>query len=130
MSFLSVNVSDAIEPEAMPDGSEVQLRITDVNLEDADKNGNPYMMIYFSIEGEIGKKRIKKFYGLPNNNLDGDANNNRKLGLMRFFEAYGIDSSIEMDTEAWVGEIAWAILGLEDSPDYGEQNFIRRFITK
>jgi len=129
MGFLEgMNFDDVVEPKAVPEG-EYELRITEVT-QDNNKNNEPYIMPRFDIVSEPTAKTVSKYMALPIPTMDEKRLNQTKLNLKRFFEAVGIDASGGIDLDQLVGETVWAILGLEVDDEYGEQNFVKRFMPK
>lgn len=129
MGFLEgMNFEDVVEPTAVPEG-EYELRIIEVT-QDLNKNNEPYIMPRFEIASEPTAKEVTKYMALPIATMDEKKLNKTKLNLKRFFEALGVDASSGVELEQLQGETVWAVLGLEESEDYGEQNFIRRFVAK
>lgn len=129
MSFLNdLDLNDAVEPQAVAEG-EYEMRLISCELKE-DKNDNPYILPKFAIEGEVGAKTVSRYMALPREDMDDEQLNRTKLWLKRLFDALGVDHTSDVDLEALTGETCFAILGLEEDPDYGEQNFIRRFVTK
>jgi len=128
MSLLDVDVSNAKEPKVLDSGSEVKLRITGVTV-DNDKNDEPYMMPRFEIVDEPMAKDFTHFFRLPHDGLDEKQMNRAKWNLKVFYEAFEIDSSHGVETDDLQGATGWAILGVGDNQEYGEQNFIRKFVT-
>lgn len=129
MGFLEgMDFDDVVEPTAVPEG-EYELRISEI-AQDTNKNDEPYIMPKFDIVGEPTSKTVTKYMALPISSMDEKKMNKTKLNLKRFFDAMGIDPAGGIDLDALTGETVWAVLGLEEDPEYGEQNFIRRFIAK
>lgn len=129
MTFLEgMNFDDVVEPKAVAEG-EYELRVVEVK-QDNNKNGEPYILPRFEIVGEVGTKSVTRYMALPIASMDEERRNKAKLGLKRFFEAIQIDASSGVDLDTLVGESCWAMLGLEEDEEYGEQNFIRRFVAK
>lgn len=128
MGFLDIDLSDVQEPSAVPGDAEYKLRIVDVRQAD-DKNGNPYILPRFEIPEEPSAKEFTKFLRLPHEGLDAKQLNSAKWQLKLFFDAFGVDPSSLNNVDDLVGEEGWAILGLEDSDQWGEQNFVKKFIV-
>ena len=128
MGFLDgMNFDDTIEPKAVVAG-EYELRISDI-VQDVNKNGDPYILPKFEIIGEVGSKTVTRYMALPVSTMDDDKMNKTKLGLKRFFEALGADVSGGIELETLIGETLWAILGVEEDAEYGEGNYIKRFVA-
>ena len=128
MGFLDgMNFDDTIEPKAVVAG-EYELKVSEV-IQDTNKNGDPYILPKFDIIGEVGSKTVTRYMALPTADMDAEKLNKTKLGLKRFFEAAGVDVSGGIDLDSLVGTTVWAMLGVEEDEEYGEGNYIKRFIA-
>jgi len=128
MGFLDgMNFDDTIEPKAVVAG-EYELKLTEV-IQDTNKNGDPYILPKFDIIGEVGSKTVTRYMALPTPSMDAEKLNKTKLGLKRFFEAANVDVSSGIDLDSLVGLTVWAMLGVEEDEEYGEGNYIKRFIA-
>ncbi len=127
MSFLTdINFDDVVEPRAVDADKEYKIRIVDVK-EGTDKNGNPYALPRLEILDELGAKDFTYFLGRPNpDTMDAKQINSAKHKIKTFLEAFDIDSSA--DPSDWVGSESWAILGMKEDEQYGEQNFVKKFV--
>ncbi len=126
MSFLTdINFDNVVEPRAVDADKEYKIRIIEAR-QGTDKNGNPYILPRFEILDEVGAKDFTYFLGLPNDSMDAKRLNAVKYKIKNFLDAFGLD--VSSDPEDWAGSEGWAILGLEESEQYGEQNFIKRFV--
>ncbi len=125
------NIAETPEPTVVPADTEAKLRIIKAEYKhDPEKNnGNPFLMVYFEIDGDPTAKEISKFFGMPCSGLDKKKNNANKRALKYLGEAFGVDFSRPFEEEELVGLEGWCILGLESTEKYGEQNFIKRFVT-
>ena len=126
-------VENAQEPVAVDAGSEVKLRIIGVTVA-KDKNDLDYVMPRFEIVGNDLAKDFTKFLHIPNNDakeaMDAKKFTRTAWSFKEFLATFGIDASRPGDPEDdWVGLEGWAIVGLEKSSQYGEQNFVRKFVA-
>ena len=129
MGFLSdVNVNDAVEPTAVPGDQEYKLRVVDAK-EDLDKNDEPYLLPRFEIVGEPTAKEFTKFLRLPHDGQTDKQKNSCKWALKVFFDTFEVEQSMIEEPEDLIGHEGWAILGLEDSGEWGEQNYVKKFIS-
>ena len=127
-SFLDVDVSDATEPVAAPAG-EHKIRISG-GVIDKDKNGHPYFQPRFDVPDMPEVKDFTDFIGLPYDGMDEKRAKRSKWRLRCFKECFGIDPSAKVNLrDDLPGLTGWAILGLGEDPQYGEQNFIRKYIA-
>lgn len=122
------NLDDAVEPTVVDGDNEYKLRIVDCKM-DTNKNGMPYILPRFEISDEPLSKEFTRYLALPHKDMTDKKLNSTKLMLKRFFEAFGIDPNSPIDVEDLVGLEGWAILGVENSEQYGDQNYIKRFVT-
>jgi hypothetical protein len=131
IDLVDQNIADTPEPVVLPADSEVKLMIIscEYNCKEDKNNGNPYLMIRFEVCDEPLAKEIGKFIGLPSNNLDAKKNENNKRTLKYLGEAFGVDFTRPFDADELVGLTGWVILGVEHTEQYGDQNFIKRFVT-
>lgn len=128
-SLLDIDVTDAQEPIAIPAGDEVKLRIVDCR-KDVDKNDNEYILPRFEVVDQPLAKDFTKYIGLPNTEMNEKQVLKAKWNLKSFYLSFGIDSSKPVNPEEdFLGLEGWAILGLEDNPEYGEQNYIKKFVA-
>lgn len=128
-SLLDVDVSDAQEPIAVPAGTEAKLRIIGCNF-DKNKNDEDYILPRFEIVGEPLAKDFTKYLGIPHTGMDEKQLARAKWALKSFYDCFGIDSSKKLNPEEdFIGLEGWAILGLENNPEYGEQNYIKKFVA-
>ena len=130
MSIVSLanGISDAVEPIILAADEEFKLRIISCDSK-LNKNNEPYLLPRFEATDEALAKEITKYFPLPFDNMDEKKTNSAKLGLKRFFDAFDYEVGSEFDTEDLIGLEGWVILGVETSDQYGENNFIKRFIS-
>ena len=127
MSFLDIDtdIDSAIEPRSVPADMEYELRITEVK-HGTDKNGNPYFMPRFEVVNEVGAKDFTKFYGIPVEADNAKKKNSKAWAIKALCEAFKLDP--RSDTNEWIGATGWAILGVEESEQYGPQNYIKKLV--
>jgi len=128
MSFLDINLTDTKEPKAVPANEEYQIRLLGI-VSGTDKNNYPYILPRFDIPDHPSSKDFTKFLYLPREDATEKELNVIKWGLKTFFEAFDIDHNQQIDCDRVGGKTAWAILGVSEDEQYGEQNYIKRFIT-
>uniref|UniRef100_A0A6M3JZL9 Uncharacterized protein n=1 Tax=viral metagenome TaxID=1070528 RepID=A0A6M3JZL9_9ZZZZ len=124
-SFLDVDTSDAVEPKAVPAG-ELQVRILSGVIA-INKNGNPYFQPRFDIPSEPTSKDFTDYLGLPFPEMDEKQLNQAKFKLDSFKRCFGIKKK-KFTMDEIIGLTGWAILGLKEDQEYGEQNTIRKYI--
>lgn len=126
-TFLDVYTGDAVEPIAVPAG-EYKLRCLG-GVVDTDKNGNPYFQPRFEVPSVPTSKDFTDFIRLPYEGMTEKQLNQAKWRLDAFKHCFGLKSKGKVDlTNDLPGLEGWAILGMRDDPDYGEQNNIRKYI--
>lgn len=119
------------EPRVAEANSDTKLRILDVTT-GTDKNGRPYVLPRFEIVGDDLAKDFTKFLTVPTKELaeeDKKKFERCRWAMKEFMEAFGIDPARPGSEEDWVGYEGWAILGIQTSDEYGEQNYIKKFVT-
>jgi hypothetical protein len=129
MGFLDINLSDAVEPNVVPGEEEYQIRLLSIT-EGTDKNGYPYILPRFDIPDHPTSKDFTKFLYLPRDGMDSKELNKIKWNLLNFLNAFNIDHSQQIDLNMVGGSTAWAILGVSENEQYGEQNYVKKFIAK
>jgi len=128
MSMLDMNLGDAQEPKAVPADEEYKIRILTCRS-DNDKNGDPYLLPMFEIPDQPTSKGFTKFLRVPHQDLDAKQLNSAKWTMKMFLEAFGMDPGRPFDPEELSGKEGWAILGVSDDEEYGEQNYVKKFIA-
>lgn len=132
MSMLDLSALDlenAPEPVVMESGSECKLRIMDVTT-GKDKNDTDFVLPRFEVADEPLAKDFTKFLGLTKDGMDEKRKVRNLHALKVFCQAFGIDMMRAYEPEDdWPGEEGWAILGVEDSEEYGERNYVKKFIV-
>jgi len=138
MSLLETNFDAVKELKAVPDGSEVKLRILrcDTNEEGqvirTNKNGDPYFMPRFEIADNPYAKEFNYYMPVQSPKLDEKTNNDLGIRLQRFYRCFGIKATgaVEVDLEKDLpGKVGWAILSIEeDDYDGGQRNRVKRWI--
>jgi hypothetical protein len=137
MGFLdSVDLENVVEPSTVPADAEYKLRIVDVKTDPStpdglprDKNGNSYLLPRFEILDEPTAKDFTRFIGLPHDSMDAKKKNSSGFMLKTFLQAFDLEQSALVDPSDMIGAEGWAILGIEDTEQYGEQNYVKKFIV-
>lgn len=127
LDLSDMNIKETPDPIVVEADSEVELRILDVQLK-TNKNGNPYILPRFEIINEPLAKDFTKYMEIPTRSLDAKKFERAKQTLKYFGEAFDIDFDSQLDINDLIGKTGWAILGVETSDEYGEQNYIKKFI--
>lgn len=126
-----MGIANGKEPKAIKDGSEVQLRIIDVT-EDSDKNGHDYIMPRFEVVNEPLAKDFTKFLHIPDKEwMDPKKLNSTQWDMQNFLTCFGMDVSGRVNfRDQLPGKTGWVILGSKDDPEYGTQNYIKKYLHK
>ena len=124
-TFLDVETGEATEPKAVSAG-EHKLRIVGATI-DIDKNGHPYFLPRFEIVGKPTARDFTKFHGLPHEDLDEKQLNAALWNLGQFKACFQVPAG-KIPLNETVGLEGWAILGMKEDAEYGEQNTLRKYI--
>jgi len=125
-TFLDVETGDSIEPRAEAAG-ENKLKIINAEI-NTDKNGHPYFFPRFEIVDKPYSKDFTKFHGLPHEDMTDKQLNAAKNGLDQFKKCFGLPEG-KLSLTGMIGLEGWAILGMKEDQEYGEQNYIRKYIA-
>jgi len=121
-------IANAPEPKAAPAGEEYKLRILNAD-QGIDKNQHPYILPRFDIADQPLSKDFTKFIGLRHDEMDEKEKIRAASNLRIFLECFGLPTSGQLDMQDMVGKTGWAILGIEETEQYGEQNYVKKFIA-
>jgi hypothetical protein len=130
-TIIDVDTSDAVEPSVVEDG-EYKIRITGFNKDNGkiiriDKNGGKYFLTVFDIPNEPASKSFSKFFSIPDESqMDKKKLNSSKWDLELFKRAFGLS---EINFSTMVGAEGWAMLGTQVDEQYGDKNYVKKFIT-
>jgi len=124
-----LGLDESQEPYAVEGGEEHKLRIVEVKSGE-DKNGYSYLQPRLEIVGEPYSKDFTHFLHLPSKAMGEKQLNRVRYNYKAFCAAFGIDTTRPQDpNDDWPGHEGFAILGLTENEQYGEQNFIKKLIT-
>lgn len=126
MTFLSELDLDNVKEEVVVPEGEYKVKITGFS-EGVDKNGNPYLLVFMAPDYDEPAKEFSYFLGKPDPNDDPRRFNRKLRDIKNFLQAFGLDK--DSDPDSWVGEEAWALLGVKEDDEYGEQNYVKRFLV-
>lgn len=127
-SFLDINFEDTYEPTVKAPG-EYLLRCLKAEIRTSKNTGGEYVNLQLEIADDPEAKDIFHIMMLPTANDDKKKANNRKMGLLNAFKAFGVDPTGGISLSALEGQTGWAILDIEDDPEYGQKNRVKRFIV-
>ena len=130
LDLTEYDLPNAPEPKAVKAGEERKLRILSVDS-GTDKNGLDYYMPRFEITDEPTSKDFTYFLHVPNKEKMNEKQLTRARWAMKTFcECFELPLDRPVNPEDdWPGNEGWAILGMKEDEQYGEQNFIKKFIT-
>ena len=121
-SFMSVNLDDAVTPVIVADGKECQVQVIEAEA-NAEKCYVKLRMKPVGVDGFV--KSFNHFLFFPKPEDDSEKRNNKLCSLRDFNTAFGISGPVT-DPAAYVGTMGWAIIGIEESAQYGQQNQIKK----
>lgn len=128
LDLSSLNLNETFEPEVIPAGEEVNLRIINVNT-GTNKNGKPYLMPFFEAPEYPYLKEFGDYMELPNRDMDAKALNKAKLKILSFLNAFDLDTNSNLDVETLKGHTGYAILGVGKDQDGEPINRINKYVA-
>jgi hypothetical protein len=131
-SDLEQEIKNAPEPKVLAAGTEVQFRIIKVNTGISDKNDCKWYSVGFDVPDEpLAKEFNGFFWELDKEHLDKKEYAKNLRNFRDFTTCIELDLSRPFDWEDdLVGMTGWAILGIKKSDEYGDQNTIKKYMTK
>lgn len=121
------------EPVVYEGTEEVKLELCGCRA-GTDKRGFDYIMPNFELAEEAGYQMFSKYFALPSSSMDAKERQRCALAIKRFATCFDLDlrqmfdSSGAVDEDYLRGKTGWAILGIKDDPEYGQQNVIKKMI--
>jgi len=135
--FMDVSVADAEGLQILPENEEVKLIVTEATPNDE----KAYCLLNLEVVGQDLVKGIRHFLfytktkkwcnamGLDTDQVDAPKKAQSKdFRLRQFLEAFGLPTE-GCSAQAMVGAEGWAILGVEESAEYGDQNKIKKLVN-
>lgn len=137
MALFSIDVSDAVRPQPVPAG-EYLLRISAMTVEQTPKVR--FLKVKLRVDTDVlpdgviletTPRGITHNIMFPDGKSD-DVDSIRKVEMKEFLEAFGMDTSGEFDTDAFVGTSAYAALDQEgeEGIGYGVSNIVKRWTRR
>jgi hypothetical protein len=117
--------SDTHDEIILEDGSEVLLRVVSVDTGMGPKG--PYKRIGYEIDDQPYTKNVYNIISLPTQNDDPKKKNRKSLRLRDFLLAHQIPIDKPFNWAELVGVEVWAILGVEESEQYGDKNTVKKY---
>lgn len=125
------DVDDAVEPMVV-DAGEYKLQIATASVgvvgEGKKNAGKPYLKVLFEILNEPTAKMVGDVMMFPHADMEPKALNQAKLGLKKFYEAFGIAGGAT-SPDSMRGLEGWAFLGVQHDEQYGDKNTVKRYIA-
>lgn len=125
--ILDVETEGAPEFKSLPDGTEVQLRLLKAEIKNS-KAGDPMLALRYEVPSEPYATDINHFIMLPTGSDDEKRKAQKQNRLKDWKAAHGLPAAGPISTDDMEGSKAWAILGEEESQEFGKQNKIKRFV--
>lgn len=125
-TFMDVDVGDAVELEAQPEG-EYNLLCNDASIGKG-QSGQRYIMLRLEIPDVMESKPITEILMHPADAEDEKQRNMRKLNIKRACEAFEVEYAGGFDVKDFNNKEARAYLTVEDSDEYGRQNNVSRWV--
>lgn len=135
--FLDLAMLDQIpEQTILPDGSKVLFQVLKAEIgesgEDKKTAGQSYLKIMLKSTEETDSRPFTHVFMLPNKDLDRDTFNMRGRQLRDFFKCIDFDYAhgwnIFTETDELKGYEGACIVRVEDTPEYGEQNSVKKWL--
>lgn len=135
IDFTQYNEDEIQDPIAVESG-EYKIRLIDMGDGVRENSaGNPYILPRFEVCDEPIAKDFSNYMALPVDGMDAKALQRNLASLKNFCKAFGITfeqlyAHIQAnDFNDMLGLEAWAILGQKDDPEYGPQNYIKKWVV-
>lgn len=130
INMQDLGLDQTFEPEITPDNTEVKVRIIEA-VEGISGKGNVYIRLRLEVADNPKAQSITTFINIPNPQTQDEKKlNNSRRFFKRWTDAFGIDQGRALNPEVDLpGMEAWAIVGVDVSDEYGEQNNVKRWVT-
>lgn len=124
-AFMDIEIDDAQELGTVDGDDEYTVEIVEVTPTPE----KSYVILQLRIQGAEMTKQIWHYLTYPKSGDNAEKINNKKLRIKRTFEAFDIQSHERTSFNLWMGRTARAVVGLEESEDYGKQNRVKKWVT-
>jgi hypothetical protein len=122
--FMDIDLDDVVEPQVLAEGSQVKVVVESCTVPE----GKEYFCLTLKVTG--GQDLVDpKGYLTGTKGEEKESRNQRGRRIKLAVEALGVDPAHWKDPTTWEGHSAWALLGLEDSEEYGRRNTLRRWVS-
>lgn len=125
-----MNLEDTPELTTVEDG-EYKVRCEDASFHES-KAGNKSVRLVLTVPEVPEAETIYEYLTIPNPEKHDERTIIRmKNAIKDACEAFGVPFDARgFDIEHFEGAQAWAVLGEQESEEYGTQNTVRRFVTE
>ena len=121
------SIDEAQDPICVTPG-EYKLRLIECDGIRQNKADNDYILPRFEVVGEPLAKDFTYYLPLFSEDYDEKRSSRVAAGIKNFCLCFGIPTD-SFDTDELQGLEGWAMLGVSDDPQYGEQNYIKKFVV-
>jgi hypothetical protein len=129
VDFSGINPDDIPEGEVHPDGTECEIRITNIT-QGTDKNGVPYIMPWYEDPGNVNVKDFSDYLPRPTNDATEKENGNRIRKLASFAKCFSLDLFVpEFNLDEAKGATGFVLLGLGKDRDGGDINKVKKYLA-
>lgn len=129
-SDLADDIENSQEPTVLEAGSEVKVRIIDVNTGVSDKNGCHWVMPVFDVPDQPLIKEFNYFmWELEKDKLKPKQYERGLNHFKNFAKAFGLDYSRPFEWEDLIDLEGWVIVGVKKDEEYGDKNTVKKFQT-
>lgn len=126
----SPDFSETYDEVALPAGSEVEVEVRYADVGTSQKSGGKYIRLGLTIPSEPTSKDFNEFIHLPGSDDDPKTANRKNQRLRAFMRCMDLDESRTFSPTDLIGLSGWVILGMKEDQEYGEQNFVKKFIAR
>jgi len=132
MSVLDLNLEKYEEPVVVESG-EYLLTLSALQLKTS-SDGNKYFSAAFDVTERPEAASVFHIFMLPDDKHDAKVVNAWGLNLRKFFQSFDIDyKTLKLDKDDKAigirGKKGWAFLAIEEDPEYGTRNVVKRIIV-
>lgn len=123
------DLDDIFEPRLWVDSEEpVELIVRSVRT--GEKNGRSWLLVNFTIVGEVGFEDISEFFSKPSEKMSARMKNQNREQRRGFAEAFGFNWNELEDPQQLINLTGFAKLGVKyDKRDQVNVNYVREFIS-
>jgi len=129
-SFLDIDLEGVPELTLLDDNTEVEVKCFSAEVKESQATpGSMYISLGLEVVGIPTAANIYHMLFLPKQDDEEKKKLNKLRSLKGAAEIFGVSFGASgIDVAEFVGNSAWAIVGVEQSEEYGDKNKIKRFI--